>query len=90
MPPHNPPQPQPKTAMAGKDRWLGVYNPPCTGQDVINVQNALNSCGNSLPLSGVYDNHTAAVVKVFQDHRNISERGVGPKTWAALRTAVHG
>lgn len=71
------------------DRWLGLTNPPMTGQDVKNVQHALNLCGNTLAENGVYDVDTATVVGVFQEHRSIGERGVGPLTWAALRKVAH-
>lgn len=63
------------------DRWLGVTNPPMRGQDVINVKNYLRSLGNKLADTDVYDMETAQVVKVYQDHRGIVERGVGPQTW---------
>jgi hypothetical protein len=81
--------PQPKTAMAGKDRWLGVYNPPCRGQDVVGVQHALVVAGNDIPVDGVYKPSDAKLIALFQKNRKIVERGVGPLTWAALRKVVH-
>jgi peptidoglycan hydrolase-like protein with peptidoglycan-binding domain len=72
------------------DRWLGLTNPPMTGQDVKNVQNVLRAAGNSqVPLDGVYGRVTADVLAVFQKNRGITERGCGPKTWAALRAYIH-
>lgn len=72
-------------AVARVDRLLGIANPPMKGQDVLNVQRALNRLGNHLPETGVYDRATADLVAVFQHNREINERGVGPLTWAALR-----
>lgn len=67
------------------DRLLGITNPPMRGQDVLNVQRALNRLGNHLAETGVYDRATADLVGVFQRNRHIIERGVGPLTWQALR-----
>lgn len=67
------------------DRLLGITNPPMRGQDVLNVQRALNRLGNQLAENGVYDRATADLVGVFQRNRHILERGVGPLTWQALR-----
>lgn len=73
------------------DRWLGLTNPPMIGQDVKNVQNALRVAGNRwLVADGVYGRDTADLIALFQRNRGITERGVGPKTWAALRLVVHG
>ena len=72
------------------DRWLGLANPPMVGQDVLNVQRALNKAGNSIPEDGVYGRITADLVALFQRNRGIKERGVGPLTWAALRRVAHG
>lgn len=78
-----------KTVPASKpagDRWLRFTNPRLSGQDVRNVQNALRAAGNpSLKQTGIYDQPTAQLIAVFQANRGITERGVGPKTWAALR-----
>lgn len=82
---------QPVTKMAGKDRWLGVYNPPCSGQDVRGVQNALRLAGyeEQVDLDGVYTAEDATAISQFQQVEGITgERGVGPKTWAALRRIV--
>lgn len=73
------------------DRWLGLANPPMVGQDVTNVRNALRVAGNhDLPATGPYDRAVTDLVQLFQRNRDITERGVGPQTWAALRAAVHG
>lgn len=73
------------------DRWLGLTEPPMVGQDVNNVRHALRVAGNDgvLP-SGPYSRPIADLIGVFQRNRQITERGVGPKTWAALRQVVHG
>lgn len=72
------------------DRWLGLHNPPMTGQDVKNVQHALVVAGNrSLKVDGVYGRSTADLIQLFQKNRGIAERGVGPLTWEALRKVVH-
>lgn len=79
------------------DRWLGLSNPPMTGQDVANVHNALIKAdpgGNrprlaaDLP-SKRYGRETADLIALFQRNRGITERGVGPATWTALRKVAH-
>lgn len=67
------------------DRLLGLANPPMRGQDVLNVQRALNRLGNRLREDAVYKRADADVVAIFQQNRGIDERGVGPLTWQALR-----
>lgn len=76
-------------AAAKGDRWLRYTNPRLSGQDVKNVQHALNVAGNKLDENGIYDQPTAQTVALFQQNRKITERGVGPQTWAALRKVVH-
>ena len=71
------------------DRWLGLTNPPLTGQDVKNVQHALNVAGNTLKEDGVYKSEDSKVVQLFKDNRGITEAGVHKETWAALREVVH-
>lgn len=72
------------------DRWLGLTNPPMVGQDVVNVRHALRVAGNrNLAATGAYNMAVAELVAKFQKNRGITERGVGPKTWAALRAVVH-
>lgn len=73
------------------DRTLGLTNPPMTGTDVAGVRHALRVAGNAAALAegNVYDRDTADLVNVFKANRSISESGVGPKTWAALRELVH-
>lgn len=72
-----------------RDRWLGLTNPPMTGEDVKGVQRALKKAGAMVLVDGEYGPGTANAVGVFQRNRNIKERGVGPKTWAALRVVAH-
>lgn len=74
------------------DRHLGLANPPMTGQDVKNVQNALVKalCLAPADVDGVYGRKTADAVHAFQQNERIRERGVGPATWAALRKVAHG
>lgn len=74
----------PATQPAG-DRWLRFTSPRLSGTDVRNVRHALHLCDPTLPEGDIYDEHTAQVLAVFQQHRGITERGCGPKTWAALR-----
>ena len=81
--------PTPPVKPAG-DRWLRFTNPRLSGPDVKNVQHALNVAGNALDENGIYDQPTAQLVAVFQQNRGVTERGVGPLTWAALRKVVHG
>jgi N-acetyl-anhydromuramyl-L-alanine amidase AmpD len=82
------PQPTPKPV---GDRWLRYSNPRLSGQDVKNVQHALNVAGNHIAEDGVYGMETAQLIAVFQKNRpEITERGVGPQTWKALRAVVHG
>ncbi len=78
----------PPPPATGGDRWLGLHNPPMTGQDVTNAIHALNVAGNHLDEHGGYTEAVAQVVAVFQHNRQITERGVGPKTWQALRRVV--
>jgi peptidoglycan hydrolase-like protein with peptidoglycan-binding domain len=63
------------------------------GQDVKNAQNVLLMAGNDdvkpEAEDAVYGEKTAAKIAVFQENRGIVERGVGPKTWAALRDYAH-
>lgn len=78
------------------DRWLGLANPPMTGNDVRDVHNALVkvAAGNKVKLdtdwtAKRYGRATADLIALYQSNRGISERGVGPKTWAALRKDAH-
>lgn len=81
----------PKVAPPARpDRLLGLQTPLMSGSDVAGVQHALVVAGNpGLQVTGVYDRQTADLIAVFQQHRGINERGVGPLTWAALRQVVH-
>jgi N-acetyl-anhydromuramyl-L-alanine amidase AmpD len=80
-------QPKPVVVV---DRWLRFTNPRLHGNDVTNVQHALNVAGNHIPEDGIYGMQTAQLIAVFQKNRGITERGCGPQTWAALRKVVHG
>lgn len=82
---------EPKVAPPARtDRWLGLTTPLMAGQDVAGVQHALVVAGNpGLQITRVYDRPTADLIGIFQQHRGITERGVGPRTWAALREVVH-
>jgi hypothetical protein len=73
---------------AAGDRVLGLTDPPMHGQDVLNVQNFLNSLGNMLKLDGSYGPATAKVVQKFKDNRGITERGWGPLCWARARKEI--
>lgn len=87
------PAPRPPTARV--DRHLGLATPLMHGQDVLNVQRALNRLGNHLPESGIYDQQTANTVNLFNRRHHLlgpdgkPARGVAPATWAELRKAVH-
>jgi len=74
------------------DRWLGLYNPPLTGQDVKNVQNVLLMAGNASVKpeydKATYGPETSRVLGIFKENRDITERGCGPETWAALREYI--
>lgn len=79
------------------DRWLGLSNPPMTGNDVRDVHNALIavSGANRAKLAADYDlkrygRASADVIALYQRNRKITERGCGPLTWASLRKDVHG
>lgn len=74
-----------------RDRWLGLTAPEMTGADVNGVRNALRKAGNyDLPERGGYNLEVARLIELFQRNRGITERGVGPQTWEALREVVHG
>lgn len=61
-----------------------------TGSYVKKAQEYLNKCGASLNVDGAFGNLTLAAVKKFQKEHNLDVDGiVGPKTWAALDTAVN-
>lgn len=74
------------------DRWLGLYNPPLTGQDVKNVQNVLLMAGNASVKpeydKATYGAETSRVLNIFKENRGIVERGCGPLTWEALREYI--
>ncbi|MDP9167759.1 MAG: N-acetylmuramoyl-L-alanine amidase [Actinomycetota bacterium] len=78
------------------DRFLHLTKSPMTGQDVKDVQHALNVAGNHLPEDGVYGQATADLVNQFNHNHGIKDahgadaRGVTAATWAELREIVHG
>lgn len=84
-------------ASAGKpvDRFLRLTNPQMRGQDVKNIQHALNVAGNHLAEDGVYGLKTGQTVNLFNHNHHIKDahgadaRGVVPGTWATLRKIVH-
>lgn len=62
-----------------------------TGQRVLDVQNALNVAGYRVARDGQFGPATRTAVISFQKKHGIAPDGVvGPATWAALRTVVHG
>lgn len=72
------------------DRWLGLFNPPLTGADVKQVQQAVAKSGIKVAIDGVYGRQTADAVHVMQTRAEIRERGVGPLTWAHVRRLLRG
>ena len=85
-----------RTAMFSRRAWMTllaagptpVLNLGSTGEDVRRVQRALNAASpkSALPVSGVYDQPTQAVVLAWQAKHAIAESGVvGPASWAALQ-----
>lgn len=67
---------------------LGLFNPPLTGQSVLNVQRFLNTLGNRIPEDGVYGRKTADVVNIYKLHRGIHEAGWDDKCWAYARKEI--
>jgi lysozyme len=63
------------------------------GQKVKDVQHALNMCGNSIPVDGVFGAETDRVLRIFQEHRideGLKVTGTtDAATWAALRKVAH-
>jgi hypothetical protein len=80
---------QPVPLTPAGDRWLGLYNPQLVGNDVNGVRNVLRMVGNRIDATGPYDRQIADLIQLFQENRNIDERGVGPETWQALRVIAH-
>jgi hypothetical protein len=61
------------------------------GQSVLNVQRALNLCGNRIRLDGRFGPDTDRILRLFQQHRGIPVTGrTDATTWAALRKVAHG
>lgn len=85
----NPTPRKPVVAVTHADRVLGLHTPLMQGQDVKNVQHALNAAGEILTESGLYDQATADAAQDFKNEHGIKEAGVGPITLAALRAIVH-
>jgi lysozyme len=60
------------------------------GQKVKDVQHALNLCGNSITVDGVFGPETDKILRVFQAHRSIKVTGTtDAATWSALRAVAH-
>lgn len=61
------------------------------GQAVLNVQRALNLCGNHIALDGQFGADTDRILRTFQTHRGLQATGTTTaQTWAELRKVAHG
>lgn len=70
-------------------RVLRVTAPMLSGQDVRDWQHAALLLGNAVTIDGMYGPASAKVCRALQTKLHLSVDGeVGPKTWAATRTAV--
>lgn len=82
-------------AVVGGDRWLGLQDPLMRDlaghHDVSDVQRALVTAGllRKAQVDGVYGRDTANAVNKLHTKHKLTERGVGPQTWALLRELVH-
>jgi chitosanase len=73
------------SAQIAEERMLVLRNPMMQGDDVRNVQQALNRNGAQLEIDGVYGPTTVAALRRFQQGKNLAVDGiVGPSTRAAL------
>lgn len=60
------------------------------GNEVKELQTALNGAGSNLAVDGVFGNDTETAVKFFQNSRGLNVDGiVGAATWAALKTPTN-
>ena len=84
------PQPQPTTPSPGSGspvttRPLLSRAAKSTGQQVRDLQAALNKAGAGLTVDGIFGPLTETAVKTFQGRNNIKVDGiVGPQTWGKL------
>lgn len=61
-----------------------------TGKEVLKLQELLEKQGYKVPLSGVFDEETRAVVVAFQKRNNLDADGIiDYKTWEVLLVADH-
>lgn len=73
------------TAEDEEDRVLFVTKPPMKGEDVEDVQTALNALGFDLTVDGIYGEETADAVKKYQRRNGLTSDGiVGNATCAEL------
>ena len=73
------------SAEEGRDRLLRFTTPMMTGDDIAEVQRALNSAGFNLQPDGVFGRNTEAAVRRFQQQIGLTPDGiVGNATRAAL------
>ena len=60
------------------------------GNDVKELQTALNRAGFPLKIDGIFGNDTESTLKHFQTDRGLTVDGVcGAETWAALKTPTN-
>ena len=68
-----------------------TFKSGCMGNGVRELQTGLNRLGNELSVDGRFGPDTEQAVLAFQQEQGLETDGVvGPKTWAALITAVNG
>jgi peptidoglycan hydrolase-like protein with peptidoglycan-binding domain len=66
-------------------RILRLQEPPMQGEDVLRLQQALQTGGFGIRATGSFDADTEAAVKSFQERNDLAIDGiVGPMTWEAL------
>lgn len=57
------------------------------GNEVKEMQTALNGAGSNLKIDGIFGNDTETALKFFQNSRGLVVDGIcGAATWAALKT----
>jgi peptidoglycan hydrolase-like protein with peptidoglycan-binding domain len=73
------------SAEEGRDRLLRFTTPLMTGDDIAEIQRALNKMGFNLQPDGVFGRSTEAAVRRFQQQTRLTADGiVGNATRAAL------
>jgi GH25 family lysozyme M1 (1,4-beta-N-acetylmuramidase) len=66
-------------------RILRLDDPPMQGDDVLRLQQALQTDGFDIAATGIFDTDTETAVKSFQAQNDLAVDGiVGPMTWEAL------